>query len=174
MYKRFAFAGLCALFVGACGSNDGAAGNEAANGVADNQTSASAPQAAGAESVRPGQWQVVSTGDYEETEMDCITPEEARLAFFDPNDENSRQCQAVRNRVGGGVVDIELNCNGYPVIFRGTYTDTTYQLDTSLEVPVNGQRQTIRSQRAGRWVGPQCQDDGGETESAEDSGNSEG
>jgi len=177
MYKRFAFAGLCALFVGACGSNGGAAGNEAANGAGEGRTAAQAQQASAGGSaitIRPGQWQVASTGDYEETDMECVTPEQARLGFYDPNEESSRQCQPVRNRMAGGVIDIELNCNGYPVVFRGTFTETSYQMDTSIDVPVNGERQTIRSQRTGRWVGPQCQDDDGNADAGDESGSNEG
>lgn len=171
MYQRIAFVGLCALFVGACGSAGGEAGN-----ATGNQAAAPAASGAGggmfAGTMKPGQWQVTSQGDVDGTEGLCITAEQVRQSSFVGNSlEGEEQCSVVRDRMSGGVIDVEVACGTgrHPMTMRGTYTADTFAIDTSLQIPTNEGTETLRVRRAGRWVADQCQanqDDSG-SESAE-------
>ena len=178
MYQRFAFAGLCALFVGACGATGGEAGNASGNETA----SPAASRAGGtllAETMKPGQWQVRDEGDVDGTEGLCITAEQLREASFVGDSlQDQEQCSVVRDRMAGGVIDVQVACGTgrHPMTMRGTYTADTFELDTSLEIPTGEGTETIRVRRAGRWVADQCTAEDGESASdtGDESGNVEG
>lgn len=156
MLNRFACLCVSALFVAGCGGGGGAEnGNAAGNGAA----AGPGAQATFSGTLRPGRWEVASTGDVDGTEDLCITAEQVQRNSFVGNAlADQPQCSVVRDRMAGGAIDVEIACGAgrHPMRMRGTYTAESFAIDSSLEMPVGEGTETIRSQRAGRWTADQC------------------
>lgn len=156
MLNRFAF--VCAATVLVAGCGDAGDGNRAAESNA--ALAAPGAQATMAATLRPGQWEIASSGDVEGTEGVCITAEQVQRSSFVGNSlAGQPQCSVVRDRMAGGAIDVEIACGEgrHPMRMRGTYMAESFSMDSSLEMPVGGGRtETIQAQRSGRWVADQC------------------
>ncbi len=154
MLNRVAYLCVSALLVAGC------SGGAESNGSAGNSAAASpAAPAAFAGTMRPGRWEVTSTGDVDGTEDLCITAEQVRQSSFVGNGlADQPQCSIVRDRMTGGAIDVEVACGEgrHPMRMRGTYTADSFSIDSSLEMPVGQGTETMRAQRTGRWVADQC------------------
>lgn len=155
MLNRVAFACLPVLFAAGCGEAPG--DNHSNGGNATAETPGVTATFSG--TLRPGQWEVTSTGDVDGTEPLCITAEQVQHSSFVGNSlADQPQCRVVRDRMGSGTIDVEIACGtgNHPMRMRGTYTAQSFTIDSALELPVGQGTETIRSQRTGRWVADQC------------------
>jgi hypothetical protein len=146
---------LPTLLLAACGGTDNAGngGEAAANG----SETASASGFAG--EVRAGQWTVTSTGDMQGEDDVCITAIQVQKgSFFGDNPEGMDQCTVVRDRMAGGTIDAEAQCGAgkHPLSFKGSYTADSFDVESTLEIPVGSERKTIRSRRVGKYVSENC------------------
>lgn len=145
---------LPVLMLAGCGSGDGKTESPNGRSVIMASTGYTGP-------IRAGQWQVVSTGDVAGSDSMCITPEQIAADSFAGRSLDGRDCTVSRDRMSAGVIEVAAQCGSgrHPMTIRGTYTETGFNLATTLEIPVQGKIETLRSNRSGRWVAGDCSDE---------------
>ena len=105
----------------------------------------------------PGLYQLTTTGENAGTSKHCVTPAEAaRQSLLPPMDA---ACHIARNVLAGGRVDAAFSCPGMSGTITGSYTATSYTMDTHALIKAGGQSLNSASHVVAQRIGATCSAD---------------
>lgn len=120
---------------------------------------------AAAAPIKAGKWEttlsmeIPGLGGMRTTTNDhCITPEEAEAGPKDIFNQTDGQCDMTDYEFSDGKVKMHLVCEAeggtMDVTSNGTYTETTYSMDTVTKASFGANQMTMQSKAEGRYIGP--------------------